>query len=120
MLSADCRRGGDVSLRGFKGWIAVAVLAVTVGAVSSARGEDRKTKSEVKAIYPELAKKMNVSGAVKVEVVITPAGTVKSAKALGGHPLLIESALDAVRKFKYEAAAGETTQVVIFNFKANQ
>jgi TonB family protein len=61
-----------------------------------------------------------VSGFVKVEVVITPAGTVKSAKALGGHPLLIESALDAVKKFKYEAAASETTQVVIFTFKANQ
>jgi len=95
-------------------------MMMAASAIPSALGDDRKMKSEVRPVYPELAKKMNVSGAVKVEVVITPAGTVKSAKALGGHPLLIESALDAVRKFKYEAAAGETTQVVIFNFKGSQ
>jgi len=100
----------------------MSAVAVMVGAsaVSPALGDDRKMKTEAKPVYPELAKKMNVSGAVKVEIVITPAGTVKSAKALGGHPLLIESALDAVKKCKFETAAGETTQVVTFNFKGNQ
>ena len=111
-----------MSLRGFRGWVAIGAVAVMIGAcaVPSALGDDRKAKSEVKPIYPELAKKMNVSGAVKVEVVITPAGTVKSAKALGGHPLLIESALDAVKKWKFEPAPGETTQTVTFKFTGNQ
>jgi TonB family protein len=111
-----------VFLRGFRSWIAIGAVAVMIGAsaIPSALGDDRKMKVEVKPVYPELAKKMNVSGSVKVEVVITSAGTVKSAKALGGHPLLIESALDAVRKCKFEPAAGETTQTVTFNFKGNQ
>lgn len=111
-----------MSLSGFRSWIAVGAVGVmvAVSAAPSALGDDRKMKNEVKAVYPELAKKMNVSGAVKVEIVITPAGSVKSAKALGGHPLLIESALDAVKKCRFEAAAGETTQIVTFNFKGNQ
>ena len=111
-----------MSLRGFRGCIAIGALALVVGAnaVPSALGDDRKIKSQVVPVWPELAKKMNVKGTVKVEVVITPAGTVKSAKALGGHPLLIDSALDAVKKCKFEPAATETTQIVNFNFKGNE
>jgi TonB family protein len=82
--------------------------------------DDRKPKSKVLPTRPELAKKMNVSGTVKVEIVIAPNGTVKSAKALGGHPLLIESALDAVKKWKFEPGSEETTQVIAFDFKGNE
>ena len=38
--------------------------------------------------YPELAKKMNLSGTVKIEVVVAPNGTVKEARVVGGHPVL--------------------------------
>jgi protein TonB len=93
---------------------------LTASTIPSALGDDRKMKNEVKPVFPELAKRMNVSGSVKVEVVITPAGTVKSAKALGGHPLLIDAAIDAVKKCKFEPAATETTQVVNFNFPKQQ
>jgi TonB family protein len=111
-----------VSLRGFRGWVARGALValVAAGVTPWALAEDRKAKSKVPPSYPELAKKMNVSGTVKVEVVITAAGTVKSAKALGGHPLLIESALDAVKKWKFEPAGEETTQVVAFDFRTAQ
>lgn len=111
-----------MSASGMKSWIALGLLAVVVGgiAVPQAMGEDRKLKSEVTPAYPELAKRMNVGGAVKVEVVIAPNGTVKSAKALGGHPLLIEPSLDAAKKCKFEPASEETTQVITFNFKKPQ
>lgn len=102
--------------------LTLGILAVMVSAVAvpAALAQDRKMKTEVKPVFPELAKKMNVSGAVKVEVVISPAGVVKSAKAIGGHPLLIDSALDAVKKCKFEPGSDETTQVIIFNFKSAQ
>jgi TonB family protein len=87
-----------------------------VSATPRAVAEDRKAKTKPGATYPELARRMNVSGVVRVEVVITAAGSVKSAKALGGHPLLIDSALEAVKKWKFEPAAAETTQVVAFDF----
>ena len=102
-----------------KKWIALGLLAAACLAVGApgAMAEDRKLKSKVTPSYPELAKKMNVSGTVKVEIVILPNGSVKSAKAVGGHPLLIEAALDAVKKCKFEPASEETTQVVAFEFK---
>jgi TonB family protein len=107
---------------GIKNWIAVGLLAAAFAsvAVPSAMADDRKPKSKVLPTRPELAKKMNVSGTVKVEIVIAPNGTVKSAKALGGHPLLIESALDAVKKWKFEPGSEETTQVIAFDFKGNE
>ena len=76
----------------------------------------RKTKSKVTPIYPELAKRMNVFGSVKIQVVIAPNGAIKNTKVIGGHPLLIDAALDALKKWKYDTASDETTQIVEFKF----
>lgn len=100
------------------GIVIIALLAIMVAAQTASAQDDggRKVKSKVAPVYPELARKMNVAGTVKVQVTIAPNGAVKAAKALGGHPLLIESAVDAVKKWKYEAGKDETTTVVQFNF----
>jgi len=91
--------------------------AMLCGAANAASAEEgRKVKSKGSPVYPELAKKMNVSGTVKVEVVVAANGSVKSAKALGGHPLLINAALDAAKQFKYEASSDETKETISFNF----
>jgi TonB family protein len=79
----------------------------------------RKVKTKTAPIYPELAKRMNVAGKVKIEVVITPDGRVKSTRVVGGHPLLVQACQDAVKEWKFVAAAEETTQVVEFEFHAN-
>jgi TonB family protein len=90
------------------------------------RGQDsgseivRRAKSKVQAVYPELARKMNITGTVKVQVVVSPNGTVKDAKVVGGHPVLAGAALDAVRKWRFEPAPVESTGVVDFKFEAHQ
>jgi TonB family protein len=100
-------------------------MAVTVG-VSGLRGQDaqneitRRAKSKVPPVYPELARKMNITGTVKVEVVVAPNGTVKEAKVVGGHPVLANAALDAVRKWRFEPAAMESSGVVDFKFEPHQ
>ena len=76
----------------------------------------RKIKSRAQPMYPELARRMKLSGTVKLELIIGPDGKVKSAKVLGGHPLLAESALDAVRRWVYEPAHDQTVQVVDVKF----
>src|SRR5437660_12014812 len=76
----------------------------------------RKVKTKTAPLYPELAKRMNVAGKVKIEVVITPDGRVKSTRAVGGHPLLVQACPDAVKEWKFVAAPEETTQVVEFDF----
>jgi TonB family protein len=76
----------------------------------------RKVKTRVAPAYPELAKRMNVTGKVKIEVIISPDGHVKSTRAIGGHPLLVQACQDAVKEWKFVTAPEETTQVVEFDF----
>ena len=81
------------------GWIAAAVLLAS----SAAIGEPvRKIKSQVQPEFPEMARRMHLKGTVRLEVEVAADGKVMSTKALGGHPLLIESAEQAVRKWLYE------------------
>jgi TonB family protein len=77
----------------------------------------RKVKSKAAPIYPELAKRMNVTGKVKIEVVIAPDGHVKTTRVVGGHPLLVQACQDAVKEWKFVPAPEETTQVVEFDFR---
>jgi TonB family protein len=79
----------------------------------------RKVKTKTAPQYPELAKRMNVSGRVKIEVVVTPDGRVKSTRVVGGHPLLVQACQDAVKEWKFVAAPEESTQLVEFEFHAN-
>jgi protein TonB len=81
---------------------------------------NRKVKSKVAPMYPELAKHINLAGVVKVEVTVAPNGSIKSARLIGGHPVLGDAALDAVRKWRYEAAPGESTGVLEFRFDPHQ
>jgi TonB family protein len=78
----------------------------------------RKVKTKVAPIYPELARRMNVAGKVKIEVVISPDGHVKTTRVVGGHPLLVQTCQDAVREWKFAPAPEETTQIVEFEFRA--
>lgn len=94
---------------------ATMLLGATVFAQSGEEGK-RKVKTRVAPAYPELAKRMNVTGKVKIEVIISPDGHVKSTRAIGGHPLLVQACQDAVKEWKFMAAPEETTQVVEFDF----
>jgi TonB family protein len=95
------------------------VLGTYALAQSGSEEGKRKVKTKVAPSYPELARRMNVAGRVKIEVIITPDGRVKSTRALGGHPLLVQACLDAVKEWKFVAAPEETTQVVEFEFNPN-
>lgn len=103
--------------------LAVLTLAVTVGPLhvgaQQAQSEElvRRAKSRVQPSYPELARKMNIAGTVKIEVVVSPNGTVKDARVIGGHPVLASSALDAAKKWRFEPAAAESTGIIDFKFE---
>ena len=83
------------------------------------QGEElvRRAKTRVQPAYPELARKMNITGTVKIEVVVEPNGTVKDARVVGGHPVLASSALDAAKKWRFEPAATESSGIIEFKFE---
>jgi len=80
----------------------------------------RKVKSRVTPSYPEMARRFGISGTVKLAVVIAPNGTVKTTTAVGGHPVLVNAAMEAVKKWKYEQAGGESTGTVEIKFAATE
>jgi TonB family protein len=77
----------------------------------------RKPKTKVAPVYPEVARRMNIEGTVKLAVVVAPNGTVKSSKAVGGHPLLVNAAVTAMKQWKFEAAPTESSGIVEFKFQ---
>jgi TonB family protein len=104
---------------------AAAIAALSVSWASAQTASDsshseRKIASRVTPIYPELAKKMHIHGTVKVEAIVRPNGQVKSTRVLGGNPVLVDAALDAVGKWKFETAQSETTEVVQLTFDNSQ
>jgi|SRR5579864_675606 len=79
----------------------------------------RRVASKVIPAYPQLARSIRLEGTVKLEVVVQANGTVKSIEAKGGSPLLVQSAQNAVRGWKWEKADRETTELVQFHFTPN-
>lgn len=102
-------------------FVVVALIALTTNVVvaqsAPAANSERKVSSRVAPNYPELAKKMHIRGTVRVEAVVRANGSVKSTRVLGGNPVLVDAAIDAVAKWKFETASNETTQVVQLTFE---
>ena len=94
--------------------------AAALAQTASTSETGRKVKTKVAPVYPELARRMSVTGKVKLEVVITPDGRVKSTRVVGGHPILVQACQDAVKDWKFLPAPEETTQIVEFDFHEQQ
>jgi TonB family protein len=83
---------------------------------SFAQAVPRKLKNRVEPVYPDLARRNNISGSARVELVVTPEGKIKDVKVLGGNPVLVQAVMAAVVKWKYEPATEESTVVIKFDF----
>lgn len=103
---------------------ALALMAALCGAPFASAGgpadtvaphPDRKILKKVDPAYPELARERGVHGTVKIEIVIAANGTIKSTRAIGGHPVLIQAAEQALKSWKYEPGS-EMKQTLEFKF----
>jgi TonB family protein len=104
-----------VSLLLIGGWIAIS----TPFAWGQAE-VNRKVKIKVPPEYPELARRMNITGVVRIEVAVATNGSIKNAKVVGGHPVLAAAALVAIKKWRFEAGPQESTGIVEFRFDPTQ
>ena len=58
--------------------------------------------SQVKPSYPPIAKAARISGTVILQAEISKQGTIENLHVLSGHPMLVQSALDAVKQWRYK------------------
>jgi TonB family protein len=93
-----------------------AAILLCAFAASASGQEGRKAISKPTPRYPEIAKRLNLVGTVKVEITVGPDGKIKNTNVIGGHPLLINATLDALKEWKYEPAKTETLETLTFDF----
>jgi len=77
----------------------------------------RKVRSKVLPEYPPLARQMNVMGKVKIEATVSADGRVVETRVVGGSPLLVNAATDALKKWRFEPGTKDSTELVEFEFK---
>jgi len=92
------------------------LLSLALGGVVLGQDLKRKVIARTAPSYPELARRMHLSGKVKLELVIAPSGSVKSAKLVGGNPVFEKSATDAAKQWRFEPAEKETKAVILLEF----
>ena len=99
--------------------LVVALLGVAMGAAaqnSAPPERERKVVRRVVPTYPDLARKLQISGVVKLNATIAPNGSVKSMKVVGGNPVLIQAAEEAVGNWKFAPASEETHELIELRF----
>ena len=95
-------------------WTLLGTLAVT------GRADQRAVKTRVAPIYPEIAKRLRVTGVVKLAVSVNADGKVTDVKTVSGNHMLSTAAEDAVYKWKFVPASAESTEDLDINFELNQ
>jgi protein TonB len=87
--------------------------------------QSAKLVRQPRPVYPPLAKQARISGVVKLSAVISKDGTIQHLEVMSGHPLLVPSALDAVKQWVYQPTLlnGEPVEVqtqIDVNFTLSQ
>ena len=96
------------------------ILVCGFGAVGAAHCQDssesgRRLVQKVDPRYPEIAKRMNLGGTVKVVAVVAANGQVKKVEPVGGSPILVQAAQSAISQWKY-APGSESRETVELHF----
>lgn len=97
----------------------LAFLSLTPRAARAANLQynGRKLRRHVEPALPEIARTMHLEGTVRLEIVVSAGGKVTSIRTLGGPPVLITAAENAVKEWLFEPDSRSTTVVVSFTFK---
>ena len=106
-----------------KSAVAAAVLfsaGAAIVAPAAAFAEDRRIERRVPPVYPELAKRMKISGVVKISATVGPDGNVTKTETVSGNRMLAPAAEDAVRKWKFAAGAEQSVVEVEVNFQMSE
>jgi TonB family protein len=108
-------------LKHFKGTVfGMLVIGVAAAVPSNLRAQEteplRKVTKKVAAAYPPLAVQGRLTGTVKLVALVTPEGNVKSVRTLGGNPVLVAAAEDAVKQWKFEVTKKESSEPVALKF----
>ena len=64
--------------------------------------QEAKVLNRVQPAYPPLASRARIQGTVVLEAIIAKDGTVQNLRVVEGHPMLVQSAVQAVQQWRYQ------------------
>ena len=97
--------------------LVVLLLVACVGTtVVRSQDVERKVIKRVEAKYPDILRKKNIGGTVRLKAVVKADGSVKSVEVVGGNPILAEAARAALMQWRFATGGGESTVDVAMNF----
>jgi TonB family protein len=97
------------------GLLVLGMLCSQLSAFSQKTGQQtntRRIKVRIEPGYPERARPLKLTGKVRMEVIVSPDGSIKNARIVGGSPLLADAALEATKQWKYEPGPKETVEKI--------
>jgi protein TonB len=76
--------------------------------------QSAKLVRQPRPVYPPLARQARIQGKVIFNAIIAKDGTIQNLQMVSGHPLLVQSATDAVRQWVYQPTLlnGEAVEVI--------
>jgi TonB family protein len=100
----------------------LALMFASAGKAQEQASSDsgRRIVRKVVPNYPELARRMNLGGTVRILATVAPDGSVRSVEAKGGSPVLIQAAEDSLYRWKFASATVETKEVIELHFNPQQ
>jgi len=100
-------------------WLcAVFLCALTAGVMAQKTDAkfSRKLVYRENPGYPLTLREAHIGGVVRLQITISAKGTVDQVSPLGGNPVLVEAASNAVKKWKYAPGDAESKTEVEFTF----
>lgn len=98
----------------------IALLSVALGLfllnAVAAHADDRTIVHKVAPAYPEMAKRLHITGTVKVLTTIDATGAVTKVEGQGSNKILSAAAEDAVKHWKFAPGSGIDTMTIQINF----
>jgi TonB family protein len=104
-----------------RAWLRTAAVAIALmGSTTAHASNDRAVKTRVTPAYPELAKRLKITGVVRLEATVEADGKVTAVKTLSGSKVLSPAAEDAVSKWKFVPGSAVSTEDVEVTFALGQ
>jgi TonB family protein len=105
-------------------WVLSALILISgtllMRGQQSSTDNPRAIVRKVVPAYPDAARRINLAGTVKLLATVAPNGTVKAIQPMGGSPILVQAAQEAVYRWQFAPGSSETKEPVELHFNAAQ
>jgi TonB family protein len=118
MFHLQTKGEGTMSKTGFAKKRALVTLGLMLGLTggTTLAQQERKVIENPTPDYPPLARRMRITGTVKVTALVGTDGLIKDVQVHGGNPVLVQEVENTLKKWKYAPASAETKIELEFKF----